>query len=136
MSGPSNGSTNLNPKSLQTLAFQAGRTLGNTVLHQYVLDHSEHDYSCNECSKANIGCILLLMYDAPVNVLNHEKYSPLHLAVRKNNVLMVENLLSCLKNRIDVNIKGLFGKTPLHMAVENRYKEVVQKIAQSPRNSS
>ena len=125
MSGSDNKRTNDSPKSLQDFSFQVGYIPGNNLLHQFVLDHSHSDHSF---SPEYTDYLLLLMYDANVNELNDEGYSPLHLAVLKNDVVMVKSLLSCFKKRLDVNVSGTLGKTPLHVASENGNDQIVVEL--------
>ncbi|GBL82478.1 hypothetical protein AVEN_252603-1 [Araneus ventricosus] len=57
------------------------------------------------------------MCDIPVNVLNEEGYSALHLAVLKNKLLVMKKLISCFVN-IDVNTRSddFDGNTAFHLA--------------------
>jgi ankyrin repeat protein len=56
---------------------------------------------------------LLLDYGAKVNVLNQDKNTPLHLAVRHN----IDTFKLLLDNGAFVNAKNKNGNTPLHIAV-------------------
>ncbi|KAL6969034.1 hypothetical protein U1Q18_044660 [Sarracenia purpurea var. burkii] len=133
MSGSMYGSPTFSPESLQMLAFRAGHIPGNNLLHEFVLDHSNPDHPCSKYSRAYIDCILQSMYDAPVNELNYEEYSPLHLASLKNNVLMIQDLLLCLHNRINVNINAELWGSPLCIAAKNGHDEVVKELLKAPR---
>ncbi|GBN63711.1 hypothetical protein AVEN_210762-1 [Araneus ventricosus] len=83
------------PKSLETLASNVKYSEGNNLLHQFVLDNSAPN---NSGSENYINAALLAMSDISVHALIDDGYSALHLAVLKNNLLMVKKLLSCFVN--------------------------------------
>ena len=67
--------------------------------------------------RANLHVIrLLLNYGADVNTGDYQEDSPLHRAVRSQELDAVELLL---ENSADVNIRNTSGSTPLHYAVES-----------------
>ncbi|GBL99709.1 hypothetical protein AVEN_249748-1 [Araneus ventricosus] len=93
--------------------------------------------SCNELpnSKANnlLHQFVLNNWgpsDTSVNALNDEGYSAFHLAVLKNNLLMVKMLLSCLVN-IDVNTRCNDYRdenTALHLAAKLGHSSIIQEL--------
>ncbi|GBN43708.1 Putative ankyrin repeat protein RF_0381, partial [Araneus ventricosus] len=120
-------SSNESPKLLKTLAFNVKYSEGNNLLHQFVLENSNP----NDSGGGNyINAVLRSMSDASVNALNDEGYSALHLAVLKNNLLMVKKLLSCLEN-IDVNARSETGtseNTALHLAAKLGHIPIIQEL--------
>ena len=90
--------------------------MGDTPLHQ-AADNRQHKI-------AN----LLLLYNADPNIQQNDGETPLHLACFKGDEEMA---LILLKNNASVNIQNnIFGKSPLHYAVDYSYIPVINLLLQ------
>ena len=118
------------PKRLKTLASSVMYAEGNSVLHQFVLDHSPPNQSPSE-SYLNAHLRAISGTSLDVNKWNDAGYSPLHLAALKQNLLMVKKLLSCFKGNIDANARCNANQgesTALHLAATFGHLGIIQEL--------
>ncbi|KAK7070537.1 hypothetical protein SK128_005592 [Halocaridina rubra] len=113
-------SQSTNPGILKSLLSAGGspalvNKAGNTPLHNAVE---------TTAMTSDVIHLLALSYPDALGVQNCRMRTPLHIAVQRYNVLDTECILEVLlkyATREDLNLKGILGHTPLHLAVlENR----------------
>jgi ankyrin repeat protein len=73
-------------------------------------------------------CCVLQILDSSLDLINDEKLTPLHLAVRDNSVEIIEMLLAFGAN---TTIKDIRGNTGLHMATATRSSECLKILAEN-----
>ena len=85
---------------------------GNTVLHHIIkYYYKDETYSENMLK-------LFLKHGANPNILNQERFAPLHLCVKQGQERALNTLLSIKNTKIDPSVKGgEFGSSPIHLAV-------------------
>ncbi|MCE5317561.1 MAG: ankyrin repeat domain-containing protein [Parachlamydia sp.] len=71
---------------------------------------------------------LLLSRGANPCIPNEVGYQSLHWAAKVGDVKIVKELLDHKTNPIDINCRGEYGRTPLHMAVYNRHLAVAEVL--------
>lgn len=73
-------------------------------------------------------CCVLQILESSIDLINEEKLTPLHLAVRDNSVEIIEMLVAFGANP---SIKDFRGNTSLHMATAIRSSESLKLLAES-----
>ncbi|XP_033645288.1 transient receptor potential cation channel subfamily A member 1-like [Asterias rubens] len=92
--------------------FKAQDSSGDTPLHWAVRGNSSDALHC------------LVYAGADLSELNNHKMTPLHLACQLNLPDMVEAI--CSHDKIDVNLPGEYGQTPLHYCALSDSLEAAQ----------
>ncbi|CAF1329496.1 unnamed protein product [Adineta steineri] len=76
--------------------------------------------------------LFLLVRSSDPNFRDRDQMTPLHLAVKRNNVNIVRMLLSeDYQQQADPNLMNRSGQTPLHMAASTNNPEIIQALLQS-----
>ncbi|KFD57918.1 hypothetical protein M514_01151 [Trichuris suis] len=72
--------------------------------------------------------LLTLKHNAPVDVINMENQTPLHVAAQAGQMAICAFLLS---QGADAAARDVHGRTPLHLAAENDHPQIVQIFLKS-----
>lgn len=116
--------------TLRQTPLHLASILGSDVLLPLMvsagIDHLARDWKGNtalhlSCMYGHLECVryLVSLSGAPVDLLNYQGQSCLHLAASQSNMDIVKALLACKQTNINIT-EGLRGKTILHQAVESR----------------
>ena len=92
-----------------------------TITDELLLESIENESEYSEIESIIYGDNYL-----NINVQNILKETPLHIAVRKNQIKTVELLLSNKNTR--PNIGNVYGDTPLHIAIRNGHISIAKAL--------
>ena len=64
-----------------------------------------------------------------MNKLNTDGHNPLHVAVYRNDVELIQTILNTeVKNVVDVNGRTFYGETALHIAAKQGYLNIIEEL--------
>jgi hypothetical protein len=91
---------------------------GKNALH-YAIEYADDRIVLLVLSK--VGC--------DVNCADNDAMTPLHIAIKRRRLTIVEELLSGqTEPQVDVNITNMHGQTPLHLAAQMGLEEVIRNL--------
>jgi ankyrin repeat protein len=97
---------------------------------RYYEEYEEDDYLVHiACYKNDLEMLkLLIKYKADVNKPGKYGKSILHILIEENNFIILENLLKLKKDKINMNVKDYFEKTPIIKAIESNREEIFKLL--------